>query len=681
MGAKDFWTLALGLFRNKEKERLVNYRGTSIIVDISIFSHSCDGRAETQYAATNVPQYPSPELVASVRYKLNRLRACGLVVSVCFDGFSHPMKKETQAERREKKREAKESYKNHLERAKKLIREGNPIPKELLEAANKSRKESGGLSILDTAALMILMKRENIPVYVAPFESDAQMVELEKSGVIKGICTEDGDIVILGGGLVFSKMEFGTIDEKPEHAVKARVYKREEFFNAINEYHSQLHKWKENLPEVSAFLGNDYIKRVKNVGVAAVLMDSEHSGRSGRGLMDKLMSAPNRQQFLEQYESNRANAAPEGYAQKYIHSVNLIKYFPVLRQTEDGRVELAPLNSVPDGVEWGQIIGFSVNNPSDILASGGLQSSDYDSYFHGKFLPSTMQPPSQLKGPLYSDDENPKVSQNVPLPLFARLDFEAVPVEMQPDHVLENFLLARGVVRRPRDTRAHLEYIVRVVIELNHMVLPPELQPKQGKYTGFEALRIRDEGDEPEHWNSDILPVVKMLKKPDTEYLNRHFGSIQNGDDVAGINERGFLLAQGGNFHLESACCLKVQSKITKGAMVLLRCYCLSSERSVIHSVHACFEDAEDGEVVIAPHSTCSCEDGDLFCSHLLGLLLVMRLMHKWDGSLTEFITKYPDDPKRVQSEPMLVENMTAMDHFKRGLGQRKRRRDEQGEE
>ena len=138
------------------------------------------------------------------------------------------------------------------------------------------------------------------------------------------------------------------------------------------------------------------------------------------------------------------------------------------------------------------------------------------------------------------------------------------------------------------------------------------------------------------------------------------------------MRSRAMLLLKGGNINPCSIQCCNVTSKIDNSSCLLLRCEALSSVRPVIHTIHAVFEDKEDGDFLSSPLSTCSCEDGSLFCSHMIAFLLVLGLVQRSD-SQKEFEKGYPVSPKLTQAEPVLIENLHAFDIFNRQQAQTKR--------
>jgi hypothetical protein len=110
-------------------------------------------------------------------------------------------------------------------------------------------------------------------------------------------------------------------------------------------------------------------------------------------------------------------------------------------------------------------------------------------------------------------------------------------------------------------------------------------------------------------------------------------------DDEFGVEwknicDQAILLIQGGNFDLMTMDVTNVGSSIDNNTreLVLIHCSCYGSECDMDHMVHLCFVDSASGNglFLISPFSLCGCKDGDLFCSHQLGLLLALSLVQWW---------------------------------------------------
>ena len=155
------------------------------------------------------------------------------------------------------------------------------------------------------------------------------------------------------------------------------------------------------------------------------------------GLMDMLRRAPDRGSFLLSIENSRQKP---GWAAQFENTCGLIRYAPVFYVSgtlENLVVEsLSPLSPLPVGIAWGDRIGFG-KDPSECLP---CQPEDYNTLSRLQISPRSGNTTEQDGWPCFDDTENASIGPNVRLPLFARVDFEAVPISLQPDVVLMRWL-------------------------------------------------------------------------------------------------------------------------------------------------------------------------------------------------------------------------------------------------
>jgi 5'-3' exonuclease len=89
----------------------------------------------------------------------------------------------------------------------------------LLKAGEREKARimlSGAVDITPVHARQVIeeLKRLKIPYIVAPYEADAQLVYLEKIGIIDGIIAEDSDMLAFGAKRLVTKLDkFGNCDE------------------------------------------------------------------------------------------------------------------------------------------------------------------------------------------------------------------------------------------------------------------------------------------------------------------------------------------------------------------------------------------------------------------------------------------------------------------------------------
>ena len=270
----DLWTDALGLFKNKPHEDLSKSKGQCIAIDVSILINKCNGRELTQLCTTNVPVYPSPEILEErVKPHVKNFVEAGIRPVLVFDGNAPEVKKIEKHRRQQVRESYGQEYQtllsNFCQQSKEEEGIMTTISDEEYEKAIESRKKTAHPTEYDHAAVIAWATEENIAMVGALFEADQQLVKLEKDGVVDGIATEDGDLVVLGGKKVYTKMS-----TKDGHA-SFRVFDRDEFMNNLNLYHSKLALYPHLIPDVALLLGNDYLQRIPGHGKVTVLEDKD----------------------------------------------------------------------------------------------------------------------------------------------------------------------------------------------------------------------------------------------------------------------------------------------------------------------------------------------------------------------------------------------------------------------
>ena len=139
-----------------------------------------------------------------IQYALNRVKMLlhfGVKPYMVFDGDFLPSKAKTEASRAE----SREKHK----------RQGT----EFLKAGKKSLAYAEFQKAIDITPEMARylieeLKKLDVPYVVAPYEADAQLVYLERKGLIDGILSEDSDLLVFGCKLLITKLDkFGNCVE------------------------------------------------------------------------------------------------------------------------------------------------------------------------------------------------------------------------------------------------------------------------------------------------------------------------------------------------------------------------------------------------------------------------------------------------------------------------------------
>lgn len=176
-------------------------------------------------------------------HRVRMVKHFGVTPYLVFDGDFLPSKAHTEASR-SKRRE--DSRKAGLE----LLKAGKPSQAQIeLQKAIDITPEMARYLIEE-------LKKEGIPYVVAPYEADAQLVFLERHGIITGIITEDSDLLVFGAKRLLTKLDpYGNCVE---------VNRRD--FCAVREI--SLTGWTDDqFRQMAIFSGCDYLEGVGNIGL------------------------------------------------------------------------------------------------------------------------------------------------------------------------------------------------------------------------------------------------------------------------------------------------------------------------------------------------------------------------------------------------------------------------------
>lgn len=127
-------------------------------------------------------------------HRVNMLRYHGITPYMVFDGDYLPSKAATE-ESREKKRNEKKKLANDLMKAGKHA------------AATSEFQKCVDITPEMASTLIQELKKLDIPYVVAPYEADAQLVYLERKGLIDGILSDDSDLLVFGAKKLLTKLD------------------------------------------------------------------------------------------------------------------------------------------------------------------------------------------------------------------------------------------------------------------------------------------------------------------------------------------------------------------------------------------------------------------------------------------------------------------------------------------
>ncbi|KAK3484693.1 uncharacterized protein B0T23DRAFT_57726 [Neurospora hispaniola] len=137
---------------------------------------------------------PTRKYVDYAMHRVKMFKHFGVTPYVVFDGDYLPSKAKTELDR-ESRRET--SRKTGLE----LLKAGKP------SQAHIELQKAIDITPEMARHLIDELKKANVPYVVAPYEADAQLIYLERRGIISGIVSEDSDLLVFGAKRLLTKMD------------------------------------------------------------------------------------------------------------------------------------------------------------------------------------------------------------------------------------------------------------------------------------------------------------------------------------------------------------------------------------------------------------------------------------------------------------------------------------------
>ena len=127
-------------------------------------------------------------------HRVRMLRHFGVTPYMVFDGDYLPSKAATEDSRAKSREEKKK------------------VAMELLQAGKPAQATQHFQKCIDITpemayALIQQLKKLDIPYVVAPYEADAQLVYLERKGLINGIISDDSDLLVFGAKKLLTKLD------------------------------------------------------------------------------------------------------------------------------------------------------------------------------------------------------------------------------------------------------------------------------------------------------------------------------------------------------------------------------------------------------------------------------------------------------------------------------------------
>ncbi|NWU60673.1 EXO1 Exonuclease, partial [Pterocles burchelli] len=337
-----------------EPAHVKKYKGQAVAVDTYCWLHKGAYTCAEKLARGE----PTDLYVIFCMKLVDMLLSFGIKPILVFDGCTLPSKKEVEKARREKRQA-------NLLKGKQLLQEGR-----LSEA-----RECFGRSVNVTHAMardvIKAARARGVDCIVAPYEADAQLAYLNKTGVVQAIITEDSDLLAFGCKKVFLKIDkFGNGLEIDQ----ARLGNCKQLGNVFTE---------EKFRYMCILSGCDYLPSIHGIGLAKAC---------------KLLKSANNPDIIKvikkmgQYLKMNITV-PEEYIQGFTRANNTFLYQLVFDPVNR---KLVPLNAYEDDIDPETLIYAGRHFGDDTAFEIAIGNIDIDTMEQiDNYNPDTAQPVQQ----------------------------------------------------------------------------------------------------------------------------------------------------------------------------------------------------------------------------------------------------------------------------------------------
>uniref|UniRef100_A0A8C1CVW9 Exonuclease 1 n=2 Tax=Cyprinus carpio TaxID=7962 RepID=A0A8C1CVW9_CYPCA len=166
------------------------YRGQTVAVDTYCWLH----KGAFSCAEKLAKGEPTDQYVSYCMKFVDMLLSFGVKPILVFDGRNLPSKQEVEKSRRERRQA-------NLQKGKQLLREGKISEARECFTRSVNITPSMAHDVIKTAQM------RGVDCVVAPYEADAQLAFLNKSGIAQAVITEDSDLLAFGCKKVILKMD------------------------------------------------------------------------------------------------------------------------------------------------------------------------------------------------------------------------------------------------------------------------------------------------------------------------------------------------------------------------------------------------------------------------------------------------------------------------------------------
>ncbi|KAI0066883.1 PIN domain-like protein [Artomyces pyxidatus] len=290
------------------QKHLSDFSGQTLAIDGYVWLHRGTYGCATELATGK----HTTKYVEYAMQRVRLLRYHGIQPYVVLDGGPLPAKRGTEVERRQRRAE-------NLARGNALAAQGRHA--QARECYCKCVDVTPQMAYQLTKAL----RAENVPYIVAPYEADAQLAYLERTGIVDGIITEDSDLLVFGCKQVLFKLDYV--------AETLVSISRSDFGDVQG---MSLRGWSDVQFRAMAILsGCDYLQSIQGVGLkTAWSLLRKH--KTVEGVIKAL-----------RFEGKKG--VPNGYLEAFRQAEKVFLHQRVYDPVEE---KLVHLLEIPDGDAW-----------------------------------------------------------------------------------------------------------------------------------------------------------------------------------------------------------------------------------------------------------------------------------------------------------------------------------------
>ncbi|KAI0266510.1 PIN domain-like protein [Gloeopeniophorella convolvens] len=287
------------------QRHLSEFSGQTLAVDGYVWLHRGTYTCATELATGK----KTSKYVHYAMRRVRLLRHYGIHPYIVFDGGPLPAKRGTENERKQRRAE-------NLARGDALAAQGKHTQ------AREYYCKCVDVTPQMAYQLIKALRAEDVPYIVAPYEADAQLAYLERTGIVDGIITEDSDLLVFGCKNVHFKLNDveGTVDSISR-----------DNFGSVTE--CSMRGWTDVQFRAMAILsGCDYLPSIQGIGL-----------KTAWALLRKHRTPEN---VVRALRIEGKKAVPQGYLEAFMVTEKVFLHQRVYDPLEERLVNLTP---VPPG--------------------------------------------------------------------------------------------------------------------------------------------------------------------------------------------------------------------------------------------------------------------------------------------------------------------------------------------